>query len=100
MTRLKLACRTHRSLLRTRYLPVSTTFLTLDGPEIGTIWFDKDHPKKPPRFVKSVDKPGNRVRYEDGWEYLSNFFENVRTGRYVLIGVIPDTHMHVVTPRQ
>jgi hypothetical protein len=77
-----------------------TTFITKDGPDIGTIWFDRDKKTRPPMIVKSVDptddkRLGGEVDFEGyDWESFDVFMHYVEIGRYVLIGCTPPNLMY------
>lgn len=97
--RIKLASKTQRTLGRKRYVPITTSFVTEEGPSVGTIWFDRDDPKREPMIVSSVEYRGDgyfRVRYEFDWDSLGIFMRRVADGRYILIGVVPPTTSYTI----
>lgn len=102
--RMQLAKRVQKRLPTKKYVPVKTTFVTEDGPAIGTIWFDAELPSREPLIVQSVDGKWvlghfvGRVNYTDGdWQPTRVFLEHVRSGRFMLIGVTPAVTSHTVT---
>lgn len=84
-------------LKRKKYVSCCTTFLTVDGPAEGTIWFDTQNSKEQALTVERVRN--GRVIFDGlcNWvrpaprgpartKRLPDFLEGCRTGRYVLIG--------------
>lgn len=85
---IKLSARTKRGLKRHKYVPIPrTTLLTENGPAPGTIWTNNTGD------VMVVDRLEPRkheelsiVKYTEGFDYLDGFMQEVREGRYILIG--------------
>jgi hypothetical protein len=96
--RIQLAKRTQQRLGRKQYVPVTTSFVTEEGPAVGTIWFDREQLSVGPHIVKSVHTSDNRVWYQsDEWDRLSAFVDLVREGRYILIGTVAPATSFTVT---
>ncbi len=88
---------TARDLRRKKYLPVHTTFYTEDGPALNSIWFDVDDKLGRKTFmVSELTDQGNIIHYaEGGWDWLHQFDQRAASGRYVLVGVMPEQFSHV-----
>lgn len=99
---IKLSRYSQKKLKDKKYKFVHTTFVTRDkGPAVGTIWFDKAEPRKPPRTVEQViyevkHRKPTFIFFEGGeHETLDHFLLMCDIGQYILIGVTPLTHSHV-----
>lgn len=98
---IKLALNTQRRILKKKFRPLHTTFLTVEGPAVGTIWFDKDMPRREPVTVTNISndiKGRPTVYYDDdgSWDTVEAFLKCAKEGRYILIGVKPPhPHSHV-----
>ena len=103
----RLARHTSSRLKKKKYIRCHTSFLTVEGPVVGTIWFDSQNVTEQTLTVEQVKN--GRV-YFDGlchWsrpgprgparkKLLRDFLEGCVTGRYVLIGCT-ETYPHSIT---
>ncbi len=100
MSSIKLSRFSQKKLKDKEYVPVVTSFVTKDGPAVGTIWWDFVEPRKPPLIVKSVQRVNNRsktlfVFFEEGTPIqLADFLQHVEIGFFILIGVTPQPWSH------
>lgn len=100
MSSLKLSRFAQKKLKDKEYVPCLTSFITGDGPTVGTIWWDHSEPRTQPRIVKSVQRVNNRkkelfVFFEDGTPIrLTDFMQHVEIGFFILIGVTPQPWSH------
>lgn len=102
---IKLPKRTQKRITKTKFVPVQSTFVTKDGPAIGTVWFDRAFPSRPPIRVTKVECVGacwlaSMIDFESGEKTtVKRFLQRVEEGRYVLIGVKPLAISHIETGR-
>lgn len=92
----KLAQATIGRLSRKRYVSVFTSLVTLDGPAVGTIWWDSQQPKLQPFTVAEVT--ATEIIYTDGGhDGRKDFLHMVESRRYLLLGVQTEPHTHLQT---
>lgn len=94
----KLSRFAQQKIAKKQYVPVATTFITKDGPAVGTIWFNDFARKNPPLQVKEIrnrDGKPSSIVFEDGSSRAFRYFmQGVEIGEFILIGVMPIPMCH------
>lgn len=86
--RIEFPKKTQSRLCRKSYVPLKSSFLTLDGPTAGTVWFDLEAPENEPLIVDEVSKLWVFFT-DDSQDSVATFVDRVAKGRYVLVGFVP-----------
>lgn len=87
-----------QKLAKKKYVPVVTSFITQDGPAVGTIWFNDFARKNPPLIVKEIRNRNGEpscIVFDDGSKRAFRYFmHGVEAGEFILIGVTPEPWSH------